>query len=216
MNYYGVWKTFNKFFIHLDIKPNNWEDRLTLFIAYLIETKKKSSTIKSYVSAIKAVLLDIKVKLNEDRVLLAALMKACKIKNNQIKAKLPINHGFLNILLSSLDTVFLNNAQPYLKVLYRAVLSTMYFGLFRIGEVTQSSHVIKARDVHIGLNKKKLMLVLHSSKTHGRGSKPQIIKISSIQKEGRKADKFCPFKLLQDYVHIRKSFKSENEQFFIF
>ena len=100
MNYYGVWKTFNKFFTRLDIKPNNWEDRLTLFIAYLIETKKKSSTIKSYVSVIKAVLLDIKVELNGDRVLLAALTKACKIKNDQIKVKLPINHGFLNILLT--------------------------------------------------------------------------------------------------------------------
>ena len=95
MNYYGVWKTFNKFFTHLDIKPNNWEDRLTLFIAYLIETKKESSTIKSYVSAIKAVLLDIKVELNGDRVLLAALTKACKIKNDQIKAKLPIKSWFL-------------------------------------------------------------------------------------------------------------------------
>ena len=26
-NYYGVWKLFNDFFIQLDEKPNNWEDR---------------------------------------------------------------------------------------------------------------------------------------------------------------------------------------------
>ena len=31
-NYYAVWKIFNKFFVKLDCKPNNWEDRLTLFV----------------------------------------------------------------------------------------------------------------------------------------------------------------------------------------
>ena len=35
-NYYCVWKTFNLFYIQLDKKPNNWEDRIILFTAYLI------------------------------------------------------------------------------------------------------------------------------------------------------------------------------------
>ena len=36
-NYYCVWKKFNQFFIKLDIKPNFWEDRLILFVGYLIQ-----------------------------------------------------------------------------------------------------------------------------------------------------------------------------------
>ena len=54
----------------------------------------------------------------------------------------------------------------------------MYFGMFRIGEMTESQHVVKAKDVHIGINKDKLMFVLHSSKMHGKGTKPQIVKIN--------------------------------------
>ena len=55
-NYYIIWKAFNKFFLKLDIKPDSWEDRLTLFVGYLIDQNKQSATIKSYISAIKAVL----------------------------------------------------------------------------------------------------------------------------------------------------------------
>ena len=54
--YYGIWRTFNQFFIKLDRKPDSWEERLVLFIRYLIQDKKKSSTVKSYISAIKSVL----------------------------------------------------------------------------------------------------------------------------------------------------------------
>ena len=65
--------------------------------------------------------------------------------------------------------------QPYLKHLYKVLIVTTYFGLFRIGEVTFSDHVVKVSDVHVGTNKKKLLFILRSSKTHGKGSKPQQI-----------------------------------------
>ena len=61
--------------------------------------------------------------------------------------------------------------------MYQALFTTMYFGLFRIGEVTHSPHVLKAMDVHCAVNKLKMKFILHSSKTHGKGDKPQIIKI---------------------------------------
>ena len=64
-NYYSVWRTFNQFFIWLDRKPDSWEERITLFAAHLIQMKKKSSMVKSYVSVIKAVLSDMNVTVNE-------------------------------------------------------------------------------------------------------------------------------------------------------
>ena len=76
--YYCVWRKFNQFFIRLDIKPQNWEDRLILFVGYLVESNKKSSTIRSYISAIKAVLREDNVIINEDKYLLSSLTKACK------------------------------------------------------------------------------------------------------------------------------------------
>ena len=72
-NYYGIWKNFNNFIIQLDIKLTNWEDRLVLYLAYLIQGNRKSKTIKSYISAIKAVLYNSGIEISEDTALLAAL-----------------------------------------------------------------------------------------------------------------------------------------------
>ena len=51
--YLSVWRQFNSFILSLDVKPKLWEDRATLFIGYLINRGVQSSTVKSYVSAIK-------------------------------------------------------------------------------------------------------------------------------------------------------------------
>ena len=92
--------------------------------------------------------------------------------------------------------------------------------MFRIGELTQSQHVVKTKDVHIGLNKDKLMFVLHSSKTHGKGNKPQIIKIDSVGKLAKgnqsPSNTLCPFTLLKNYVSIRGKYQNNEEQFFVF
>ena len=76
--------------------------------------------------------------------------------------------------------------------------------------------MVKAKDVHIGLNKKKLMFVLHSSKMHDEGNKPQVIKINAVGtiKDLNKS-LACPFQLLQNYVTMRKPYQTEEEQFFV-
>ena len=56
--------------------------------------------------------------------------------------------------------------QPYLLVLYEAIFCLAYYGLMRIGELTEGDHPIKAKDIHIGVNKDKILLVLYTSKTH--------------------------------------------------
>ena len=87
--------------------------------------------------------------------------------------------------------------------------------MFRIGEVALSNHVIKAQDVHIGINKAKLMFVLHSSKTHNKGDHPQIVKIASSGSLSQK-QLTCPFHALQSYVNIRNQDKMDDEPFFLF
>ena len=66
-NYHTVWKLFNRFYFRLDNKPNNWEDRIILFIGYLINDNKKATTINSYVLAIKTVLKEDDIEISEDR-----------------------------------------------------------------------------------------------------------------------------------------------------
>ena len=93
-----------------------------------------------------------------------------------------------------------------------------------MGELTESPHVLKAKDVHIGRNKKKMMFVLHTSKTHGMDRKPQVININSSEYDLNGQRKigtivkaqFCPFSILKTYVDMRKRRLTDNEQFFVF
>ena len=95
-NYYSVWRTFNKFYLCLDIKPKTWEDRLTLFIRYLIKNHLKSTSIRS--SAIKAVLIEDGVKINPDSYLISALTKAYRYKNDTIGTRMLIRKPLLESL----------------------------------------------------------------------------------------------------------------------
>ena len=217
-NYYCVWKLFNKFFIKLDTKPMKWEDRLTLFVGYLVQTKKKSSTVKSYISAIRAILIENNWDLQEDKFLISSLTHACRLRNDQVQMKLPIKKKLLKLLLIQLRNLFAS--QPYLLKLYTAMFTVAYFGLFRISKITHtaSRHAIKATDVFIGHNKDKLKFVLYMSKTHGKGSKPQIVKISSQKVKGNKAPPItCPFRAVNNYLRVCNRKKlTINEQFFVF
>ena len=56
-NYYNIWRKFNDFVFKLDAKPKSWEERTSLYGAYLVDQGVQSSTLKSYVSAIKCVLV---------------------------------------------------------------------------------------------------------------------------------------------------------------
>ena len=55
--YLNIWRQFNNFVISLDVKPKSWKARTTLYVAYLIDKGRQSASIKSYVSAIKKLLI---------------------------------------------------------------------------------------------------------------------------------------------------------------
>ena len=106
-----------------------------------------------------------------------------------------------------------------MEVLYKAIFALGYYGLLRVGELTDSPHVIKARDVHLALNKEKILVVLQTSKTHGRNARPQKVKITanSIEKMGNYMHRnFCPFRLLNDYIGLRGDYCRPDDRFFVF
>ena len=88
-----------------------------------------------------------------------------------------------------------------------------YFGLLRIGEISQSPHTIKAWDIHVGTNKDELM---QSSKTHGKHQKPQIIKLNREMKKPSCWDFICPYVATHEYTAIRPGCTSKNENFFVY
>ena len=95
-----------------------------------------------------------------------------------------------------------------------------YYGLFRVGELTHSQHVIKAKNVHMGQNKEKMLIILLTSKTHGKESYPQKVRIVSNlsgKTLGHRNRFFCPFRLVNDYIQARGyAFLEDEEQFFIY
>ena len=194
-------------------------------MAHLINEKRQSATIKSYISAIKAVLADNSIKINQDEFLLSSLTRACKIHNDRITTKFPIYRELMAIILAEIKKTYSACNQPYLSLLYRTLFSTAYFGLFRASELTNtpSKHAVKVVDVQIVHNKRKFMFILRSSKTHSEGMQPQIVKISSesqnkkVKQQSRNRLKLpCPFDLLRQYSKARRPYKNENDQFFIF
>ena len=217
--YLNIWRQFNKFVISLDRKPTLWEDRATLFIGYLIDRGMQSSTVKSYISAIKKTLLLDGYKWNDNLVLVRSLAKACKIVNDTVCTRLPIQCGLLEMILFEIHRFCSEMKQPYLCILYKTLFAICYYGMMRIGEVTKSNHILKAKDVHLAQNKDKILLVLYSSKTHDEGCRPQKIKITS-NKEERSGNylkrHFCPFVLMREYLKMRGEYLSDKEQFFIF
>ena len=106
-NYHCVWRVFSNFYLTLDVKPNNWEDRIMLFVGYLIENNKKHTTINSYISALKTVLREDGWKISEDHCLLNSLIWACKRPNTSVRLRLPIQKQLLHEILKQIDIVYL-------------------------------------------------------------------------------------------------------------
>ena len=225
-NYHAIWKLFSKFYFKLDIKPDNWEDRILLFVGYLIENNRQPSTIKSYISALKSVLKDDKIDICEDRFLLNSFIKACKYRNKNVRIRKSIQKHLLKSILCQVDKKFLNDEQPYLATLYVTIISSAYYGLLRVGEVAQGAHPILARDMQLASNKQKALFILRSSKTHCESDMPQSVKItSSFQKcfsnesgkvKVNSVNIHCPYSLLRKYIQIRPKYLWDSEPFFVY
>ena len=184
-----------------------------LFLTYLVDRGVQSSTIRSYTSAIKHILVIDGYNWDDKQVMLTTITKSCRLINDAIYICLPIKSRLLDALLFELECHFA--IQPYLEKMYKAVFSISYYGLMRISEVAAGAHPVRARDVHVGMNKDKILLLLHTSKTHGKESHPQKIKIHSVYPDLVKKKLFCPFQLMHDFISIRGIYEEDTEPFFI-
>ena len=218
--YLIVWRQLNKFVISLDSKEHlSWEQKTAMFGAYLVDTGVQSSTLKSYFSTIKFVLKQDGYDWDDNKVLLNSLIRGCKLENDRLKIRLPIQKGLLELLLFELERKFVNSdsPQPYLESMYKAMFCLAYYGTMRVGELTLGPHTVIAGNIHVDHNKDKILVVLYTSKTHGEESGPQKIKISAgdnCKRENKPL--FCPFRAVLRYMITRGNYLLDNEQFFVF
>ena len=73
--------------------------------------------------------------------------------------ELPAYIDLLEIVMFEFERMF--KTQYYLEILYKTIFLIGYYGLLRIGEMTMSPHTLKAKNVHIGVNKDKILLILY-------------------------------------------------------
>ena len=173
--------------------------------------------IRSYISAIRSVLAEDGFELESHNFTINSLTRACKIRNDHLVVRLPIHKSLLHILIKEIIQWTLETSQPYLEHLYTAILTAGYYGLLRIVELTCGPHCILAENVHVGINKRKLLFMLCSSKMHDKGDKPQIIKISSTAPCGSVSPyPHCPYTIIQNYIDVRPVARGPQEQFFVF
>ena len=213
--YHGIWNTFNKFLIKLDYVPPSWEERLVYYVAYCVHCGMQSSTIKSYISAIKHVLRVDGYEWQDDSTLLPVLIRSCRLKNDQFKTRLPIGKGLLDTLLFQIERYY-DDKQPFLEITYKTIFLLAYYGMMRVGELVTGDHPVLAKDIHVANSKRKLLILLHTSKTHGRGNRPQKIKISENRNKHGRLRNFCPFETTSMYLELRGAYHDINEKLFLF
>ena len=216
--YHNVWKNFNKFLIRLDKRPQSWEEKVALYCGHLVEKGIQSSTLKSYITAIKKTLELIDYAWDENKIKFTTLTRACRVVNDRVKDRLPIQEGLLEIILFETKRYF--DTQLYLQAMYQAMFTIAYFGLMRVGEITTGNHPVKARDIHVATNKdKKMLICLYTSKTHGRESRPQKIKIEGnfhINRNSSKKLYYDPYDTVQKFLEMRGDYENLNDPLFVF
>ena len=175
--------------------------------------------MKTYVSAIKNILVTDGYPWEDNRLILNSLTKACRVANDRVYNRLPFGDKLLELILFEVQRYF-NRDQYYLETMYKALFTLSYYGMLRVCELTktESGHAVKAVDVSLVKNKQKLLFILRTSKMHGANKRLQQIKTASNQfsKIYFKNRYFCPFQLTIDYMKLRGSVSDSSEQFFIF
>ena len=126
--YHNIWTNFNRFLIRLDRMPDTWEEKTSLYCAYLVNKGIKSSTMRSYVSAIKHFLITDEYPWDDNKILLSAITRSCRLVNDTVYNRLPIQIGLLELILVNLPRIF-ESPQPYLEIMYRTFFCTVLLRL---------------------------------------------------------------------------------------
>ena len=104
----------------------------------MVKKERASATIEGYTSAIKKILKMEGITIDATEHNLAGLIKAAKYKNNVLTVRLPIQRNLLGLIIDWIEERFYGRSQPFLSKLHSAIAITAYYGMLRIGNLTQS------------------------------------------------------------------------------
>ncbi len=189
-SYVRHYQKFVEFLRRVQPTPTNWEDSLLLFRGHLISEGKSSHTIASYMTGICSRLRLDGVDLRENEYLMKQLHRAAKKKDSE-RIRCPVTKNLLNQILKRVD---LATANDFKASLFKAIFAVAYEGLFRIGELVESEHALKATCVMQAADGEELNCVQHSSKVLQKGDPPVVVHIPTS------AGVFCPCSLMTEFA----------------
>lgn len=217
-SYHGIFRNFIDFLNIFNTVPERWEDKIVLYTTFLADNIYEEATIRSYLSAIRHELKQDGVILHEDRCKLEAIIRSSRYKNKGKRDRQGISQQMLHHLLDQVDYKY--HDQQYLKHLYKAMFVLGYYCLLRVSELTSGKHPILAKNVTAAKNKLKIQVTLLTSKTHRLRDRKQVIRFPDPDEEVDAFKwlntKYCPFTIIDDYIHMRQAADYPNEPFFVF
>ena len=141
--YRRAWSLFNQASVHMGLQFNGSidlplsADQIILFVGYLSNSGFASASITSYTSAIGYIHKLLNLPDPTGQFMVQKLLSACNKVNNSVDTRLPITISILQRLVQALDHTV---STPYLRQLFKAMYSIAFFGLMRLGEITQDTN----------------------------------------------------------------------------
>ncbi len=206
--YIKAYRMFIEYVQRLDPIPTRWETAIEVYRGHLIERGLQSSTIASYIAGIRSRLQLDGVVLHENEYAMKQMHRAAKKRDVQ-RIRKPVSFTLLSQALDRLQFVI---DDKYELQLFKAIFVTAYYGMFRIGELVESEHAIKLRNV-LGDDDRTVHLIQHSSKVMKPGQIPLVVEIKP------RGTKYCPCKLLNlftvERARIGRRLTPNPSQFFV-
>ena len=166
---------------------------LVEYAAFLSLGSLAPSTIRGNISGVRH---HLKIRLMphfENSFLMALVLKG--ISNDRPKTadiRLPVSLAMLAKMCTAVQLVA---DSSYTAILYQSLFTLGFFGLFRPGELTMSTHVIQADNVVLA--KDSIVVYMDSSKCHSNTLPPQIVNILA------QPAPVCPVFFLRSYLAVR-------------
>ena len=128
------------------IRDKNYTQKVEYFIAAMSLAGFKPGTINSYVSGIKSKLTKHNVRINIRRIKEILKGAGCNQAKNKRMEKIPVTTDILRELNRVVNVMAAN---CYEASMFKSAFSLSFYGLLRVGEITEAEHVLAFTDVQV-------------------------------------------------------------------
>ncbi|XP_069129437.1 uncharacterized protein [Argopecten irradians] len=174
---------------------------IALYVAHAHNLKLAASTITSHMSAIAFIHHMLGYQDPTKAFVVQKAILGSAHLSPSFDVRLPITEHILGQMIQALQATV---GFPPDQVLYKAVFTTAFYGLARIGELltnltSQHSHILQIGDIAFDKQAPQMrLLVCFRHFKHNQGGKPHTVPIASCENKA-----LCPVNAMLDYLKVR-------------